>query len=219
MKQLNFFAALCCMTVAFAACEQQNDNQVITYHEHVDLNLPSGLKWAAYNVGAIIPEDYGDYFAWGETLPKNYYYWNTYKWCNGTQTTLSKYCSDASYGNHGFTDQKTVLDLADDAARANWGGKWRIPTDDEWKELIDNCTWTWTTHNGVNGYEVKGSNGNSIFLPAAGFFGYEVLVESDLKCCYWSSSLHTEYPSRAWLGFDHIYYCRYYGLSVRPVME
>ena len=131
MKQLNFFAALCCMTVAFAACEQQNDNQVITYHEHVDLNLPSGLKWAAYNVGAIIPEDYGDYFAWGETLPKNYYYWNTYKWCNGTQTTLSKYCSDASYGNHGFTDQKTVLDLADDAARANWGGKWRIPTDDE----------------------------------------------------------------------------------------
>ncbi|MGN0186487.1 MAG: hypothetical protein ACI392_01910 [Paludibacteraceae bacterium] len=220
MKHLKTFAALCCVAAMFAACEKNDVEPIVgdaNGHDYIDLGL--SVKWATCNIGATTPEGYGHYYAWGETQPKDNYYWNTYNWCDGTQTTLTKYCSDDSYGKLGFTDKKIVLDLADDAANANWGGAWRMPTDAEWRELIDNCTWTWTTLNGINGYEVKGTNGNSIFLPAAGFYGYETLVNSCSGCYYWSSSLNTEYPSRAWLGFDNTYFCRYYGLSVRAVMK
>ena len=125
------------------------------------------VKWADRNVGASKPEEYGDYFAWGETEPKSTYSWSTYKWCNGSETTLTKYNTNSSYGT---VDNKTILDLSDDAARANWGGSWRMPTDAELTELREQCTWTWTTQNGVNGYKVTSkSNGNSIFLLAAGF--------------------------------------------------
>ncbi|MBO7269682.1 MAG: InlB B-repeat-containing protein, partial [Bacteroidales bacterium] len=113
-------------------------------HEWVDLGLPSGLKWATCNVGANTPEGYGDYFAWGETSPKNDYSWSTYKYCKGSKNTLTKYNTDSNYGT---VDNKITLDLSDDAARANWGGKWRMPTKAEQDELINNCTWTWTTQN------------------------------------------------------------------------
>ncbi len=135
------------------------------HYEYVDLGLPSGLLWATCNVGAETPEETGDYFAWGETEPKEIYNWSTYKWCDGTYNSLTKYCSDSYYGKDGFVDNKTVLDPEDDAATVNWGKNWRTPTYEEYKELLDNCTCTWTYSYGMPGYELIASNGNSIFLP------------------------------------------------------
>ena len=133
---------------------------IVPIPEYVDLGL--SVKWATFNVGATAPEDYGDYFAWGETEPKETYSWATYKWCDGTSTNMTKYNAE---------DGKTILDPEDDAAQVHWGDKWRMPTDAERDELVENCTWTWTTQNSVNGYKVTGPNGNSIFLPAGGYKG------------------------------------------------
>ena len=188
-------------------------------HEYVDLGL--SVKWATCNVGANSPEEYGDYFAWGETEPKSIYDFSTYKYCNGSDITLTKYNYSSSKGT---VDNKTTLELSDDAARANWGGSWRMPTTAEQDELRENCTWTWTTQNGVYGYKVTSkSNGNSIFLPAAGFLD-SVLYSAGSDGCYWSSSLYMyDDPNVAdKLGFNSSlvgwygdYRC--YGLSVRPV--
>ena len=188
-------------------------------HEYVDLGL--SVKWATCNVGATKPEEYGDYFAWGETQPKSNYDWSTYKYCNGSYKTLTKYNNSSSYGT---VDNKTTLDLSDDAARANWGGSWRMPTRAEQDELRNNCTWTWTTQNGVNGYKVTSkSNGNSIFLPAAGYRNDSSLNYAGSYGYCWSSSLDTDYPSSAW---DVSFYSgsvrrdsngRGCGFSVRPV--
>ena len=195
--------------------------------EAVDLGLPSGLKWASFNLGASAPEDYGDYYAWGETEPKEDYSWSTYKWCmNGSDSQLTKYCTNSSYGYNGFTDNKTVLTPEDDAAAVNWGGKWRMATMDEWNELKNKCTWTWTAQNGVNGRLVTGPNGNSIFLPAAGYRFGTSLGSAGSYGAYWSSSLNTGYPYFAYyVGFDsggvywYLDYFRCDGLSVRPVSE
>jgi hypothetical protein len=194
-------------------------------HEWVDLGLPSGLKWATCNVGASQPEEYGDYFAWGEVEPKEYYYWDSYKWCNGTENTQTKYCTNSDYGYNGFTDYKTTFDLSDDAANYNWGGEWRMPTKEEQDELYNNCSWEWTTQNGVNGYTVTGPNGNSIFLPAAGFRGGSSLYDAGSVGYYWSSSLYTSYP--VWACVLSFYSGNvgrgsnysYYGRSVRPVCQ
>ena len=190
-------------------------------HEYVDLGL--SVKWATCNVGANAPEEYGDYFAWGETQPKTTYDWSTYKWCNGSYDTQTKYCTDSYYGT---VDNKTQLELSDDAARANWGGSWRMPTTEEQQELINNCTWTWTTQNGVNGYKVTSKkNGNSIFLPAAGYRDDSSLNYAGSTGYDWSSSLSSDYPGDAYgLGFNSDlvgwgYYYRYYGHSVRPVCQ
>ena len=193
-------------------------------HEYVDLGL--SVKWATCNVGATKPEEYGDYFAWGETQPKDYYDWSTYKWCNGSYDTQTKYCTDSYYGT---VDNKTVLDLSDDAARANWGGSWRMPTDAELTELREQCTWTWTTQNGVYGYKVtskkSGYTNKSIFLPAAGCRYDSSLDYAGSYGYYWSGSLITDTPSDAWLvSFysDGVYRSsgnRYYGFSVRPVCQ
>ena len=166
-------------------------------HEYVDLGLPSGLKWATCNVGATTPEGYGDYFAWGETEPKATYDVSTYKYCNGTIDSFTKYCTESDLGfDFGTEDNKTMLELSDDAARVNWGGDWRMPTGDEMEELMDtnNCTWEWTTQNGVNGYKVTSNkNGNSIFLPAAGErYNYD-LNNAGSNGYYWSSSLVASY--------------------------
>ena len=190
-------------------------------HAWVDLGLPSGTKWAACNVGATAPEAYGNYYAWGETEPKTTYDWSTYKWCNGSMNTLTKYNTKSSYGT---VDNKTMLDPEDDAAAVNWGGAWRMPTKNEWKELIDNCTWTWKTLNGKNGYEVKGANGNSIFLPAAGFRDGDDLNVAGFDGGYWSDSLDTDIPRDAsdvsfYSGSAYrTYSYRYCGRSVRPVL-
>ena len=196
----------------------------------VDLGLPSGIKWASCNVGAEKPEDYGNYYAWGEVLPKADHSWATYKYANGTSRKdpkLTKYCNNASYGDNGFTDDKTTLDPDDDAARANWGGSWRMPTDAEWTELREQCTWTWTTQNGVNGYQVASkTNSNSIFLPAAGVRGGTYLSDVGRGGDYWSSSLDEHYPNYAWRLFfysgivdrsSNDYCDRNDGQSVRPV--
>ena len=193
-------------------------------HEYVDLGL--SVKWATCNVGANKPEDYGDYFAWGETLSKDYYDWDSYKWCNGSNETQTKYCTNSDYGYNGFTDNKTTLELSDDAANYHWGGAWRMPTKAEEDELRSNCTWTWTTQNGVNGYKVTSNkNGKSIFLPAAGCRHDSSLSNAGSYGYYWSSSLGSNYPNNAFElyfysdnvnWYDHF---RYYGRSVRPVCQ
>lgn len=168
--------------------------------EAVDLGLPSGLKWANMNVGANSPEDYGDYFAWGEVTPQsdNAYSWESYKWCNGSRNTLTKYCTRSDYGNDGFVDNKTVLDAEDDATHVNWGGDWRMPTHAECQELIDNTTSEWTTQNGVNGRKFTSkTNGKSIFLPAAGYrWGGELYYAPSGGVC-WSSTLNEGRPRNA----------------------
>ncbi len=190
----------------------------------VDLGLPSGLKWASFNLGATKPEKYGDYFAWGETEPKSNYSWSTYKWCmNGSSSQLTKYCNNSSYGYNGFTDNKAVLEPEDDAAAVALGGSWRMATYAEWDELKTKCTWNWTTQNGVEGRLVTGPNGNSIFLPAAGYWSGTGLGDVGSSGYYWSSSLNTDYPNNAYgVGFDLYFvdwknYGRCYGQSVRPV--
>ena len=161
-------------------------------HGYVDLGL--SVKWAICNVGASKPEDYGDHFAWGETTTKSVYGWSTYNWCNGTSSTLTKYNTSNIYGT---VDQKTKLELSDDAARVNWGGNWRMPTYDEFLELREKCTWKWTTQNGVKGYMIT-NNGNSIFLPAAGYRYESSLINAGSLGYYWSSSLETGIPYYAW---------------------
>ena len=190
----------------------------------VDLGLPSGIKWATCNVGAEKPEDYGNYYAWGEVLPKEDYSWATYKYANGAYDKLTKYCNKADYGDNGFIDNKTTLDPEDDAAHVNWGGSWRMPTDAEWTELREQCDWTWTTQNGINGYQVTSkTNSNSIFLPAAGYRDDTDLFLVGNYGYSWSSSLDGDYPNYAWyLNFDsgrvgRCNYNRYSGQSVRPV--
>ncbi len=191
-------------------------------HEYVDLGL--SVKWATCNVGATRPEDAGDYFAWGETQPKSKYDLSTYKWCRGSEESQTKYCTSSSYGT---VDNKTVLEAADDAARANWGGSWRMPTDLEQDELREKCTWTWTTQNGVNGYKVTSkSNGKSIFLPAASCRDDSSLDDAGSGGgFYWSSSLFMDIPSCACNlfftsnGVIGFIFNRYSGFCVRPVCQ
>ncbi len=193
-------------------------------HAYVDLGLPSGTLWATCNVGATTPEGYGNYYAWGETTTKSTYNWSTYRYCNGSESTITKYCNNSNYGNNGFTDYLTTLQLSDDAARANWGGDWRIPTKAEWEELKDNTTVTWTTQNGVYGRKFTASNGNSLFLPAAGSCRNGSLDFAGSYGLYSSSSLSTDRPSRAWhLEFSSDYCSttysdRRYGKPVRAVL-
>ncbi|MBQ9641010.1 MAG: hypothetical protein IJV06_05575 [Bacteroidaceae bacterium] len=188
-------------------------------HEYVDLGL--SVKWATMNIGASAPEERGDYFAWGETTAKTDYSWSTYQWCNGSNTTMTKYCNDSTYGT---VDNKIVLDLSDDAANANWGGTWRMPTDVELTELREKCTWTWTSLNGVNGMKVIGPSGNSIFFPAAGYMEDKRYGNININGDYWSSSLSETYPPYAWhmeffrsVGASRDTTIRRYGKSVRAV--
>jgi len=152
----------------------------------VDLGLPSGTKWADHNIGASSPEDYGSYFAWGETGVKLGYSWANYSLSNGSITTMTKYSTSSYYGT---VDNKTTLEPSDDAATVNWDSNWRMPTKDEMDELDTICTWTWTQKNGINGYDVKGPNGNSIFLPAAGYRNDISTGGIGSYGDYWSSSL------------------------------
>lgn len=137
-------------------------------HEFVDLGLPSGTLWATCNVGASTPEEYGKYFAWGETDPKDSYTWDTYKWGyidSHGEWILSKYNMSTISG---VVDNITELELADDAAYVILGASWRIPTWEQALELVEFCSWTWTSKNGVCGQLGTGPNGNTVFFPAAG---------------------------------------------------
>lgn len=189
----------------------------------VDLGLPSGTLWADRNVGADAPEAFGDFFAWGETEPKETYSWATYLWCNGSSSTLTKYCN---HSNSGTVDGKTTLELEDDAAYVKMGKDWRMPTAAEQQELMTKCTREWTTQNGVQGYRLTGPNNNSIFLPAAGYRANKLHLNSGPWGYYRSSTLFSNSSTHAnILYFENgSYNCgnryfRYNGYSVRAVVR
>ena len=189
---------------AYEVIENNRTHGSINGHDWVDLGL--SVKWATSNVGAESPEDYGNYYAWGET------------------STKSEYTKDNSK-----TYDKQMNDIGGrsqyDAARANWGGSWRLPTKAELEELKNKCTWNWTTQNGVKGCKVTGPNGNHIFLPAAGYRAGSSLLNAGEHGHYWSSTPDESYS----YGADNLYfnsgnqsvywYYRDYGRSVRPVSE
>ena len=196
-------------------------------YEYVDLGLPSHLKWAKCNVGAEKESDYGYYFQWGDIVDKSNAdcSWATYTHCNGSNTTLTKYNTDSSYG---AVDNKTTLDLEDDAARVNMGGDWRMPTEAEYQELIDNTTNEWIQVNGVNGYKFTSvNNGNSIFIPAAGIYSDSSFNGQGFSGNIWSSSLDDSSNVDAWfLDFQSDYIShecssseRSWGLPVRGVFK
>ena len=190
-------------------------------HEYVDLGLPSGTLWATCNVGANAPEEYGDYFAWGETAPKEVYSWETYKWCNGNWDALTKYNFQRSYGT---VDNEAELALADDAAQANWESSWQMPTKAQQDELHEHCNWQWTTRNGVNGYLGTGPSGKTIFLPAAGYKDGTMSVNDGTFGYYWSRSL---FIGMSIYAYNALFFSgsnpggnnheRSFGCSVRPV--
>lgn len=185
----------------------------------VDLGLPSGRKWASFNLGATKPEEYGYLYAWGETDPFERH--RRYKWHK--ENLLTKYCTVSDDGYLGFTDDKTTLVPEDDAAHVNLGEKWRMPLTEEIQELLTECSWEWTQMNGINGRKVTGPNGNSIFLPAAG--ATAAGCDFGIYGYYWSSSLNTGNPKLALdLEFDEIGVCqgwfqRAAGMSIRPVYD
>uniref|UniRef100_UPI0040560787 hypothetical protein n=1 Tax=Alistipes sp. TaxID=1872444 RepID=UPI0040560787 len=223
MKKLLLFVALMLASPAFVGCEEgdtvkqeQNggsDNkpepkpepepEPTTGHEWVDLGL--SVKWATCNVGASSPSDYGSYFAWGETSAKSSY-------------------TEANSKTHNRDMGSIAGDSSYDAARANWGGNWRLPTEEE-REELDRCTWTWTTQGGHNGYKVMGPNGNSIFLPAAGYRYGESHYRAGERGYYWSASATPGDAQHAFglyfgSGGHFVYWGdRSYGLSVRPVLD
>ena len=189
-------------------------------HQWVDLGL--SVKWATCNVGASSQSDYGDYFTWGETVTLALYSWSEYELCDGSYNSLTRYNTKSEYGT---VDNKKRIDLSDDAARASWGGKWRMPTKAEFDELKSNCTYTWVKQGG--GYKVTSKkNGNSIFLPAAGAKSESSARYTKQNGFYWSSSLYVGEPCDAWClrfdvsgAFGSGRFSRYYGLTIRPVIE
>lgn len=211
-----------------------NDNKIdfdANGHEFVDLGLPSGTLWATCNIGASAPEEAGNHYAWGETETKTNYSWETYKWSDGTKPTntnasLTKYCDRGAYGK---LDGKLSLELEDDAAHVNWGGDWHMPTQEEFQELMENCTFEWITlENGNKAYKITGSNGNSIILPRAGRYNGESLSSSNFY--YWSSTLvgiNNSYGSRNSYALDRetssaagvVGLGRFYGNPIRPVLS
>ena len=205
---------------------------VIITTKAVDLGLPSGVKWASFNVGASVPEEYGYFYAWGETETKSNYYWDSYKWCNGSSKSLTKYNSFSGWGT---VYNKTVLDSEDDVAHVNLGGGWRMPTDADWTELRDNCSWTWTDNynrTGIKGRivtsNIEGYKDRSIFLPAAGWWDNAYYFDGSVDgvpCGYYWSSTRCDSSDRAYgLGIEPDFVKRttlprYKGFSVRPVSE
>ncbi len=187
------------LSLTISSCKDQT---IYNGHEYVDLGL--SVKWATCNVGAQNPEDYGGFFAWGETESKSNFLWENYRfYVSGdsfvelrtadNKLRFSKYTFDQTY--HDSIDNKTILDLSDDVAHVQWGGNWRMPTKEESKELIDDCTWTWTIVNGVNGYKVTsnkpGYTDRSIFLPAAGAIFDTIPRQVGSYGAYWINSLQT----------------------------
>lgn len=233
-------SALLAMPAVAVACEPASPP-----YEYVDLGL--SVKWATYNVGAAAPEDFGDYFGWGETEPyyeagyaQEYpqahwkedgvtYSWSNYKHCKGSEWDLTKYCGITTFGYSGFTDISTTLLPEDDVAHVKWGGNWRMPTKAEFYELINNCDYTWTIQNGVSGYLVTSRKDTecSIFLPAGGYYHSSESGNGSINQFgeYWTSSLYTDNPRRAFDIFIGPFSIdtrdrtsvRFYGMSVRPV--
>jgi hypothetical protein len=215
------------LIVAFAIAAMvgcgKKDNDNSTDGGWVDLGLPSGLLWASCNLGADSPESYGNYFAWGETQSKDLYDWSTYRYCTAegdSLLTLTKYNTSTDYVT---VDNLTTLQTMDDVAAARLSGT-RMPTREDWEELLAGTVAQWTTQNGVAGYRLTAPNGNSLFLPAAGSSNGAELVAAGVFGFYWSASLYTDSPDDAWSfsflsGADSIgsFGYRSDGQSIRPV--
>jgi len=195
----------------------KDDNEPEVSPQYVELGL--SVKWATFNVGASCPEDFGNYYAWAEISTKNRYYWSTYKYNVGTEAdSLTKYNT---------VDSLTVLDIKDDVAKAKWGENWRIPSDVEFQELLDSCTWEWKDINGIKGYQVTsnvlGYTDKSIFLPAACYYGGSNVLKDTPTGAYWTNCIDPEFPDAAYcviFDSDNQYISssgRYIGRSIRPV--
>jgi len=198
------------------------DDGTYNGHAYVDLGLPSGTYWAACNMGANAPEDYGSYFAWGEVFPKTTYDWTTYKYSNGSSNSLTKYCNNPAFGYNGFIDELSALLPEDDAVSVNWGGGWYLPSVEQWQELIDYTTHDMITQNGVKGFLFTASNGNSLFLPNAGLYNDNVIYSIGRLSIFWSNSIDPELPYCAFaFGFQSGvvtgHHNRQSGASVRAV--
>ena len=200
MKKILLLIAIA-LPFVFNSCKDDKDEPLTPdNHECVDLGLPSGTLWATCNVGADSPEEYGDYFAWGETDPKEIYDWTNYKWGHWKWDTISDHFYHVevtlykyyfrNWTNDAYVkgDGKTELDTEDDAAYVNWGSKWRTPTLKQMQELVDCCSWKWTQQNGVKGHLVTGPNKKTIFLPAAGGRS-DKLYNDGVHAYYWTRNL------------------------------
>lgn len=232
MKKDLFISALAAFSLlSFYACSKEKDEpeaqQFENGYEYVDLGL--SVKWATCNIGASKPEEYGDYYAWGETETKSTCSWANYKFrASGDSPDNIKFNKYSTDRNYGINDCRSGLELEDDVANVRWGGKWRIPTEKERDELYNNCSWTWTSVNGINGYLVKsrkpGFTDRSIFLPAAGFIDDTGIHHENTFGAYWSSTLVTDCRYVWYLNFDsdkvQMYgSLRCYGFSIRPVCK
>ncbi|MCQ2331056.1 MAG: hypothetical protein MJZ55_03610 [Paludibacteraceae bacterium] len=194
-------------------------------HAYVDLGL--SVKWATCNIGADNPENHGDFFSWGETENKKNNNWDTYKYSEGTPKALLKYCSNPDFAWHQITDSISSLEPDDDVAHVKWGGNWHIPTRAQIDELLDNCTWTWITQNGVNGYKVTsnkvGYTNKSIFIPVTGEYEDGKLFNYRTHGYYWSKECGTVTSETAYTlevytkGASREIQPRYKSLAVRPV--
>lgn len=221
----------------------QNNDSIVTYntdsvkqvffennsYEGVDLELPSGTIWSTYNIGANNPEDVGDFFAWGETEPKESFSKNNYKWFDIYEIDKKvsyRYTNKYFWGDslRGLNDSLTVLLPKDDAASVNWGSIWRMPTMEEWGELESCCDWEWTSINGKEGYKVSGQNGKWIFFPVTGCYQSTGMINKN-EGCYWTSSIEDDfelaYIGNFWkdaiiLNWSSSFY-RSNGAVIRPV--
>lgn len=186
LRKFSFAFLAPILSLSLASCapdEIEEANIPCNQEDHVHaVDLGLSVKWACCNIGANSPEEYGGYYAWGESEEKDYYDSSTYTWLNIETNEMTKYNE---------IDGKTTLDLEDDAAHILWGEDWRMPTQSEFQELMDRCTWEWTSLNGVYGYKVSG-NGNSIFLPAAGSRYEDITTNQGSRSCYMSSTLYVD---------------------------
>ena len=239
MKQRYFKIVVLLLTACMGAnmfiCCSKDDEEYLNVdsdtREYVDLGLPSGTLWATCNIGAISPEKSGNYFAWGETKPKKTYSWDTYRYCkHGGDCIITKYCPQGYAEHNGFADDKRDLEPEDDAATANWGREWQMPSPSQLYELVDNnnTTTTWTTLNGVYGRRITSkTNGNSIFLPAAGNYTEDGISQAGSAGYYWSRKAYRRWNGESMSLYfsseyvitygDYGYNQRYNGRSVRPV--
>lgn len=243
MKKILLLIAIA-LPFVFISCKDDKDEPVTPdNHEYVDLGLPSGTLWATCNVGADSPEEYGDYFAWGEIEPKESYDYSNYKWAKWERETISDHFiqEDITWYKYYFEDWidqvyvkgdgKAELDPEDDAAYVNWGPQWRMPSLEQLQELLNKCSWKWTQRNGVNGHLITGPNKKSIFLPAAGGRSEKQLYFDGINAYYWTRTLcdpdklHIEAANQrmAYILFTgsiewEVWYdIRYDGATVRPV--
>lgn len=192
----SLIALLAC--VMLSSCNNSTTTQTSAEQSNV-IDLGLSVLWADRNIGADSPSDYGDYFAWGETTPKNTYSWDNYKYCKSGELSINtdlplitKYCAE---NDCGIVDNKKILEPEDDAATQNWGNGWRMPTLDEYMELIMNCDGKWTERDGIKGCEFTSKkNGNKVFFPAAGRKDEKSLSDTASVGLYWTACIY-ETPS------------------------